>query len=69
MNIAVVYEDDTENEFEIEICCASCAMNSHAWTMAQFDFVCKKMNENQAIKIPSSVISEKEFIQFVRTIA
>ena len=29
MNIPVVYEDDTENEFEIQMCCPNCAKPVH----------------------------------------
>lgn len=66
MNIAVVHDDGTENEFEVELCCVECAAKSYGWSSAQFCSIHKKAIDGDSIKIPDSVDSDKKFIAFVK---
>lgn len=65
MNIAVVQEDGTENEFELEMCCATCATRIYGWTAHQFN---KIYEMNESIKIPDNITTAEEFKQFVKTL-
>ena len=65
MNIAVLHEDGTENEFEIEMCCDLCANTSYKWNAYQFNKVLDKSGKGEPIKVPDNVDSEKKFIEFV----
>jgi len=68
MNIPVVYEDETENEFDLELCCGECATKDYGWTTAQFAVIWDKVQKGEAIKLPDDVISEVKFKEFVKTL-
>lgn len=68
MNIPVVHESGTENEFEVELCCVDCAAKSYGWSSAQFCSVHKKAIDGESIQVPDSVNSEQKFIAFVKTL-
>jgi hypothetical protein len=65
MNIAVVQEDGTENEFELEMCCAECATRIYGWTANQFN---KILQMNDPVKIPDNITTAEQFRQFVKTL-
>ena len=68
MNIPVVYEDETENEFDIELCCVECATKTYGWSSAQFTKVSDSIKNNIAIKIPDHIDSETKFKDFVKNL-
>lgn len=65
MNIAVIQEDGTENEFELEMCCPDCASRTYGWTSAQFERISKL---TEPMKVPDNIRTEEEFKQFVKTL-
>jgi hypothetical protein len=65
MNIAVVQEDGTENEFELEMCCADCAYRLYGWSGAQFEKVSKL---EEPMKVPDNITTTEQFKQFVKTL-
>ncbi len=67
MNISVIHEDETENEIELELCCAMCS-SAYGWSSAQFDKIWAAASKSLPIKIPSSVDSVEKFKQFVKTL-
>lgn len=67
MNISVVHEDGTENEFDIELCCVECAAKSYKWNDAQFMKIWNNVQANTAIQVPDHIDSETKFIEFVKT--
>jgi hypothetical protein len=68
MNIPVVYDDETENEFDIELCCDNCALNSYGWTSAQFYKVLEHADKGIPIKVPNNVGSETQLKAFVKSL-
>ena len=68
MNIAVVHEDGTENEFDVELCCDGCAQKAYGWTKEQFSFVYSKADKGEALQIPNRVDSEVKFKQYVKSL-
>lgn len=68
MNIPVIYDDETENEFDIELCCASCAKKAYGWDEAKFKSVCDNVSNGIAIKLPNSIDSDGKFKEFVKTL-
>jgi hypothetical protein len=65
MNIPVIQEDGTENEFEIEMCCAMCANTNYGWSVEQFCKVYERADKGEAITVPNDVSSEDKFKLFV----
>jgi len=68
MNVPVVYEDETENEFDVELCCAECSAKTYGWSSGQFSKVSDSIKNGIAIKIPDHVDSENKFKDFVKTL-
>jgi len=68
MNIPVVYEDETEGEFELELCCAVCAQRAYGWSVEQFSKVFDMAKKGEAIKLPSNVLNENSFKVFARSL-
>ena len=68
MNVPVVYEDETENEFDIELCCAECATQAYGWSAAQFTRILESVNKGFAIQVPDSIDSENRFKDFVKSL-
>jgi hypothetical protein len=68
MQISVIYEDGTENEFEIILCCYECHVNSYGWNQNQFNKVNELATKGEIIKVPNSVVNEEQFIKFVKTL-
>lgn len=68
MNIPVVHDDGTENEFEVELCCIDCAAKTYGWSPTQFGSIHKKAIDGESIKVPDGVNSEQKFIAFVKTL-
>jgi hypothetical protein len=68
MNIPVIHENETENEFEVELCCPACATKTYGWLPNQFNKIYDSAIKGESIKVPDNVNSEKEFIAFVKTI-
>lgn len=64
MDISAVHDDGTEVEFEINICCVSCAQ-SYGWSADQFDKIYKKIQAGQ-LQVPASIKSNDDFIRFVK---
>jgi|ERR1700722_1779485 len=65
MNIPVVQEDGTENEFELEMCCVECVARLYGWSATQFDKI-SKMSE--PVKVPDNITTAEEFKQFIKTL-
>jgi hypothetical protein len=68
MNIPVIYEDEEENEFEIELCCDVCALNYYGWTAAQFQKVLDSADKGMPIKVPGKIKSEATLKEFVKSL-
>lgn len=68
MNIPIIHEDETENEFEVELCCSTCAQQAYLWKLEQFNKVYKAATNSEPIKVPDNVNSEKQFIEFVKSL-
>jgi hypothetical protein len=68
MNIPIIHENETENEFEVELCCPTCATQIYLWTLKQYDKVCQAAKNGEPIKVPDNVNSEKQFIEFVKSL-
>lgn len=66
MNISVVQEDGTENEFELEMCCPDCATRLYGWTTAQFNKISTLGKE--PLKVPDNIITTEQFKQFVKSL-
>jgi len=68
MNIPVIHEDETENEFDIEMCCEACASKNYGWTGTQYTEVYQKAEKGEPIQIPDDVTDETKFRAFVKTL-
>lgn len=68
MNVPVVYEDETENEFDVELCCIECSAKTYGWSAEQFTKVLENVDKGVAIKVPDSVDSETKFQVFVKSL-
>lgn len=68
MNIPVIQEDGTENEFEVELCCLDCARRDLGWSLEQYSFVLEKANNNKSINIPNNIDSILKFRNYVKTL-
>lgn len=66
MNIPVVQEDGTENEFELDICCDNCAYKEYQWQPAQFIAAVNAITNGSPIKVPNSIDSVEKFKEFIR---
>lgn len=68
MNIAVIHEDETENEFEVELCCSACAVNNYRWSDNQYNKVCDAAHGKLILTVPNNINTEAGFIEFVRSL-
>lgn len=68
MNFSVIHEDETENEFEIEVCCEVCSLQKYGWSTAIHNKLMEMVRSNQPIKTPASVDSDEKFKAFVKTL-
>lgn len=68
MNISIVHEDGSENEFEIDLCCDACALKDYGWSNAQFVKVIQSVDKGEPLKISDSIDSEVKFKEFVKTL-
>ncbi len=66
MNIPIVYDDETENEFDIELCCVECAKNNYGWSGDQFQRVLDSAEKGTPLKVPNRVKSEAALREFVK---
>jgi len=64
--LSTINDNEDENEFEIELCCADCARVRYAWSTKQFEHILAK--SSGVIKIPNGVLTEEQFNVFVRTL-
>ena len=65
MEISVIHEDGTENEFEIVLCCKDCAAKDYGWSVAQFDRI---ISSTEPIHVPNSIKSVFDFQKFVKNL-
>lgn len=68
MNISVIQEDGTENEFEVAICCVDCASIELGWRNDQYNFIIKKVNNNESINVPNHIDSLIKFKNYIKTL-
>jgi hypothetical protein len=68
MDLPIIYSDNTENEIEIDLCCAECAKVNYGWTKSQFDKIMKDYVKTLApIKVPDSIKTQQSFYKWVAT--
>jgi hypothetical protein len=68
MDISAIYDDETEAEFELEFCCASCAVEQWGWTVSQFTKAYGRVSLNEPIKIPNNIKTLTEFKNYLKNI-
>ena len=66
--ISIIHEDETENEFEIDICCEDCAKSDYGWNKEQYDLFCSRVHHTQPFRVPDSIQSDKQLIAYVQTL-
>lgn len=64
--ISILHEDETENEFDVELCCETCASRYYGWTANQFNKVMCMTSGKEEIRIPSFVKDAREFKIYIR---
>lgn len=67
MQISIVHEDGTENEFEIPICCPDCS-RGRGWSEMQHTKIYGAATNGETIKVPDYVHNEEQFIQYVKSL-
>jgi hypothetical protein len=68
MDISVIYDDETEAEFELEFCCASCAVEQWGWTVNQFSRAYNRAVSSEPIRIPNNVKTLTEFKTYLKNL-
>lgn len=59
------FDGEVEDEFIIDLCCASCAYSNLKWTPAQFEFVVGAARKSNPIPVPSHINEYSKFIEFI----
>ena len=65
MDISVIYEDETEAEFELDFCCVGCAKEQCGWTHDQYLKAYNRSISNEPIKIPSNIKTLTQFKNYL----
>lgn len=68
MNIPVIHDDGTENEFEIDLCCKNCVYNKYKWNNNTYDYIRAVASRGNPIKLSSDINSEQKFIEHISKI-
>jgi hypothetical protein len=66
--ISIIHHDDTENEFEIALCCEHCAKTDYGWTKEQYEMISSRIDHSQPLQVPDGVNTERDLIEYIRTI-
>lgn len=65
MEIPVVFDDDTEGEFIVELCCKDCAYTQYGLSKEKFDKLKSLLSEKEPIKLPKKVRENHHFIRWM----
>lgn len=68
MDISVLYEDETEGEFDLNICCPECSALHWNWSRPTYEKVISMIKNNLSLKIPNHIITEQHFIDYLKNI-
>jgi len=66
MDISLIYEDGSENEIEITLCCIDCAYLKYGWNKRIFDRIFSAASKHQPITVPSHIRNNQDFILFMK---
>lgn len=66
--ISIIHTDETENEFELELCCETCAAECYGWNKEQYELVSSRALHNQPIRVPDSIDTDKALIAHIRSL-
>jgi hypothetical protein len=66
--ISIIHHDETENEFEIDLCCEDCAQKDYGWTKEQYELVSSRADHSQPLRVPDGVNTERDLIEHIRTL-
>jgi hypothetical protein len=69
MEVAVIQDNDVENGFEINLCCATCAKDNYGWNQEQFQKIKDAMINKTAVPIPASIQTAELFIAYIKTLS
>jgi hypothetical protein len=66
MDIPIAYEDGTENEISIELCCATCAKTAYGISELEYNQLVNMARNGPQLKVPYTVSTVASFIEFVK---
>jgi hypothetical protein len=66
MNIAVIQDEEVENEYQIHMCCDICARDHHELNAKQYTWLKAFTDAKKPVPVPSSVSNLDEFIAFIQ---
>lgn len=67
MDISIVYDDGSENEFDLPLCCASCSSSKYGFSAAQHDKVRAIIDKGTALKVPDDTTTLQKLVAFIKT--
>lgn len=67
MQVSVIYEDETENEFDVAICCVDCARTQYGLNDESYQRLLSRVQDSEAVKLPAHIQDAKALVEFLVT--
>ncbi len=67
MYIAVIQDEEVEDEINIESCCRDCTVQAYAWSEKQYQYVFALIKEEKPVPVPAEVTSAREFGIYIKS--
>lgn len=67
MDISITYDDGSENEFDLPLCCEDCSRNTHGFSNAQYTKVKEITDNGTTLKVPDDITTLDKLIAFIKS--